>query len=155
VITRAFDGFQTGDVLNIMDRAVLPFRPRVVVYYCGSNDVDTGEPTERIAGRIQQFVERVHAALPSTRIVFVSVNRSPQQQDVWTSIDAINHQVEAYAASHPYVQYVDVNRALADADGTPRLELFQPDERHLRPAGYEAYTRVLKPILTTAFASVP
>jgi hypothetical protein len=155
VIKRAFDGFQTADVLGIMGRAVLPFRPRVVVYYCGSNDVDTGETPERIVGRIRQFVEGVHEALPATRVIFVSINRSPQQRDVWDVINTVNRQVDAYAAKTAYFQYVDVNPALMDAEGMPRLELFQPDERHLRPAGYDAYTRVLKPIVTTAFESVP
>lgn len=151
VLNRAIDGLQTADVLRMVDSAVLPSRPRVLVYYCGSNDVDTGEPAAAIVGRIRQFVDRVTAALPATRIVFVSINRAPEKQDRWDVVDAVNHQVEAYAASSKRFQYVDVNPVLFNRDGTPRLELYMPDQLHLRPAAYEGFAQILKPVLTTAF----
>ena len=151
VLNRAIDGLQTADVLRMVDRAVLPARPKVVVYYCGSNDVDAGEPAGAIVGRIRQFVERVTAALPATRIVFVSVNRAPEKQDRWDVVDAVNRQVAAYAAQTTRLQYVDVNPVLFNRDGTPRLELYMPDELHLRPAAYEGFARILKPILKNAF----
>ena len=151
VLNRAIDGLQTADVLRMVDRAVLPARPKVVVYYCGSNDVDAGEPAAAIFGRIQQFVDRVTAALPATRIVFVSVNRAPEKQDRWDVVDAVNRQVVAYAAHSTRLQYVDVNPVLFNRDGTPRFELYMPDELHLRPPAYEGFARILKPILTKAF----
>jgi lysophospholipase L1-like esterase len=151
VVNRAIDGLQTRDVLGMVDRVVLPSRPRVVVYYCGSNDVDAGEPAAAIFGRIRQFVDRVAAALPDTRIVFVSINRAPEKQDRWDVVDAVNRQVEAYAAQTTRLQYVNVNPALFNRDGTPRIELYMPDELHLRPAAYVEFARILKPILTKAF----
>jgi hypothetical protein len=39
VINRAFGGAQTWEVLHYMDRIVLPYKPKIIVYYCGSNDV--------------------------------------------------------------------------------------------------------------------
>ncbi|MBI4888359.1 MAG: hypothetical protein HY824_14790 [Acidobacteria bacterium] len=151
VLNRAIDGLQTGDVLRMVDSAVLPARPSVVVYYCGSNDVDAGEPAAAIVGRIRQFVDRVAAALPAARIVFVSINRAPEKQDRWDVVDAVNRQVEAYAAGTTRLQYVDVNPVLFNRDGTPRLDLYMPDELHLRPAAYEGFARILKPVLTKAF----
>ncbi len=151
VVNRGIDGIQTAYVLRMVDSVVIPSRPRVVVYYAGSNDVDAGESAAPIVGRIRQFVERVTAALPATRIVFVSVNRAPEKQDRWDVVDAVNDQVKAYAAQSQRLQYVDVNPALFTANGTPRFELFMPDELHLRPAAYEEFARILKPVLTKAF----
>ncbi len=151
VVNRGVDGFETGNVLRMVDSVVIPSKPRVVVYYCGSNDVDAGEPAAAIVGRIRQFVDRVIAALPATRIVFVSVNRAPEKQDRWDVVDAVNDQVKAYAAQSQRLQYVDVNPVLFNANGTPRFELFMPDELHLRPAAYEEFARILKPVLTKAF----
>ncbi len=151
VVNRAVDGFETGNVLRMADSVVIPSKPRVVVYYAGSNDVDAGEPAAAIVGRIRQFVERVTAALPATRIVFVSVNRAPEKQDRWDVVDAVNNQVKAYAAQSTRLQYVDVNPVLFNANGMPRFELFMPDELHLRPAAYEEFTRILKPVLAKAF----
>src|SRR5687767_6833387 len=59
---RAFGGSRTWEVLHYMDEIVLPYKPRVIVYYCGSNDVNAGESAAAIAGRFQEFVARVEQA---------------------------------------------------------------------------------------------
>jgi lysophospholipase L1-like esterase len=153
VLNRAVDGTQTTDMLRMLDSDILPSRPKVIVYYCGSNDVDAGEPAARIFDRIRQFVVRVSTALPETRIVFVSINRAPEKQDLWRIVDAVNHLVEVYAGETKHLQYVDVNPVLFNRDGTPRSELYLSDQLHFRPAAYEELTRVLKPVLTQVFAT--
>lgn len=148
----AIDGTVTADMLRMLDSRVLPLRPKVIAYYCGSNDVDLGEPAAAIVGRIVQFIDRVAAALPSTRVVFVSVNRAPEKRDRWDVVDEVNRRMQAYAANHSRVVYVDVNPVLFTADGRPRVDLFTPDELHLRPPAYEGFTRILKPVLTQALS---
>jgi len=151
VLNRAIDGLQTADMLRMLDSDVVPSRPKVIVYYCGSNDVDAGEPADAIVGRIRQFVDRVAAALPETRVVFVSINRAPEKRRRWDVVDAVNHRIEAYASEARRLQYVDVNPVLFNRDGTPRTELYLSDQLHFRPAAYDEFTRVLKPVLTAAF----
>ncbi len=146
----AFDGSQTADMLRMVDSRVIPLRPKVIAYYCGSNDVDLGEPADAIVGRIIRFIDRVGAALPGTRVIFVSVNRAPEKQDRWDVVDDVNRRMQKYAADHPRVEFVDVNPVLFNADGTPRLDLFMGDQLHLRPRAYEEFARILKPVLTTA-----
>jgi lysophospholipase L1-like esterase len=146
----AFDGSQTDDMLRMVDSRVIPLRPKVIAYYCGSNDVDAGEPAPAIVGRILRFVDRVATALPGTRVIFVSVNRAPEKRDRWEVVDDVNRQIQTYAASHSRVEFVDVNPVLFNADGTSRLELFMPDQLHLRPRAYEEFARILKPVLTRA-----
>ena len=46
--------------------------------------------------------------------------------------------------------FVDVNPVLANADGSPRMELFMNDRLHLRPPAYEEFAKILKPVLTNA-----
>ena len=150
----AIDGTVTTDMLRMVDSRVIPLRPKVIAYYCGSNDVDSGEPAAAIVGRILQFVDRVGAALPATRVIFVSVNRAPEKQDRWDVVDEVNRQVQRYAASHPRVEFVDVNPVLFNPDGTSRLDFFMDDELHLRPRAYEGFAKILKPVLTRAFESV-
>jgi lysophospholipase L1-like esterase len=151
VLNRAIDGLQTSDVLRMLDSDVLSSRPRVVVYYCGSNDIDAGEPVDAIVDRIRQFVDRVAAVLPATRIVFVSVNRAPEKRSRWNVVDAVNQRIAGYAAQTRRLQYVDVNPVLFNKDGSPRIDFYMPDQLHLRAAAYEEFARVLKPVLTAAF----
>jgi len=137
-------------MLRMIDSRVIPLRPKVIAYYCGSNDVDAGEPAAAIVDRIVQFVDRVAKALPDTRVIFVSVNRAPEKQDRWDVVDEVNRHVQKYAADHPRVEFVDVNPVLFNADGSSRLDLFMGDQLHLRPKAYDGFAAILKPVLTRA-----
>jgi len=147
----AFDGAQTDDWNRLIDSRVIPLKPKVVAYYCGSNDVSAGDSAARIVARIRQFIDRVTKALPDTTIVFVSVNKAPEKRDRWDVVDDINRQMQKYAEKNPRVQFVDVNPALANSDGSPRMEFFMNDQLHLRPPAYEEFTMILKPVLEGAF----
>ena len=89
----AFDGAVTEDILRLVDSRVLPRRPKVVAYYCGSNDISLGEPAGPIVARIRQFIDRVTTALPESQVVFVSINRAPDKQDRWDVVDDVNRQI--------------------------------------------------------------
>jgi lysophospholipase L1-like esterase len=151
IVNVAFDGAQTSDMLRLVDSRVVPYNPRVVAYYCGSNDVDAGEDGPAIFERIQQFIVRTRAALPDTRIVFVSVIRAPEKQSRWNVVEDVNRRVQAYAAAAKGVEFVDVNPLVFTADGMPRFDLYLSDQLHFRPKAYEAFAAALKPVLTNAF----
>ena len=124
-------------------------------YYCGANDVNNGESAEAIAGRFGQFVARVASALPETRVFYVSINRAPQKtRQLWNVVDAANALVRAYAVVAPNVYYIDVNPALFDSLGTPRMEMYTEDGLHLTPAAYVEYTRIIKPVIAAAWDQV-
>ncbi len=146
----AFDGAMTDDWNRVIDSRVIPAHPKVIVYYCGSNDVDAGDSANRIVGRIRQFIDRVTAALPASRVVFVSVNKAPEKRDRWDVVDDINRQIRNDAQRNARLEFVDMNVVLLGADGMPRAELFMNDRLHLRPAAYEEFAPMLKPVLTRA-----
>ncbi len=155
VVNLGRDGFQTFEMLGMLERFVIPSRPKVIAYYAGGNDIDAGESAEAIVERIRRFADRVAEALPETRVVFVSVNRSPSNQYAWDVVNAVNRQVAAYAADTMRLEYVEVNPVLFNDDGTSRVDMFVADGRHLRPAAYMEFARILKPVLTRAFQQAP
>ena len=61
----AFDGSQTTDMLRIVDSRVIPLRPKVIAYYCGSNDVDAGEAASAIVDRIVRFIDALAPRCPA------------------------------------------------------------------------------------------
>ena len=146
----AFDGAVTDDWNRLIESRVVPMRPKVIAYYCGSNDIDAGDSAVRIVARIRQFIDRVTKALPETEVVFVSVNKAPEKRDRWDVVDDINRQMQKLAERNSHVQFVDVNPVLVNIDGTPRTELFMNDQLHLRPPAYEEFAKILKPVLTKA-----
>ncbi len=58
--------------------------------------------------------------------------------------------MRTYAEKHSRMQFVDVNPALVNPDGSPRMEFFMNDHLHLRPPAYEEITKILKPVLEKA-----
>ena len=151
IVNIAFDGAETGDMLRLVEARVVPYKPRVVAYYCGSNDVDAGENAEAIVDRIRQFMVRVRTALPDVRIVFVSVIRAPEKQNRWDVVDDVNRRVRAYVAGTKGIEFVDVNPLVFTADGMPRFDLYLSDQLHFRPKAYELFAAAIKPVLTNAF----
>lgn len=151
VYNRAFGGSQTPDVLQHMDQIVLPYAPKMIVYYCGSNDVGAGRSAEQIADGFRQFVARVHARQPATRIFYVSINRAPEKQNKWDIVDAANASVQAFCAKDRRLTYIDVNPALFDANGQTRLDLYLPDKLHFQEPAYDRFTEIIKPILENAW----
>src|SRR5438067_10907502 len=43
-INRGFGGSQSVDAVRYVERIVVPYHPRIVVYYAGDNDVEAGVP---------------------------------------------------------------------------------------------------------------
>lgn len=154
VFNRAFGGSRTWEVLAYMDRLVLPHKPKVVVYYCGSNDVNAGEPADAIVQRTREFIDRVHAALPATKIVYFSINRSLDKRDKWAVVDAVNVSMKLLSTKTPWLTYVESNTALFTAAGEPRAELYLPDGLHFKPPAYELFTDILKPVVTSTWRAV-
>lgn len=148
VYNRAFGGSRTPDMLEQFDRLVVPHKPRIIVYYCGSNDVGAGDEAAPIEDRIHQFIVRVGKALPGTKVIFVSINKAPDKEKRWDVVDAVNAKVrDEFTKEFNYVSYIDVNPALFDANGKARLDLYLPDKLHFHPPAYAAFTEIIKPIL--------
>ena len=86
--------------------------------------------------RPHQAIRRARgAALPATRVVFMSVNRAPEKRALWDVVDAVNRGVQTYAEATKRLQYVEVNPVLFNADGSPRMELYHAGRTPLPSAG--------------------
>jgi hypothetical protein len=151
VFNRAFGGSRTWEVLYYADKIVLPYKRRIIVYYCGSNDIDSGAGAAQVVANFQAFVDKVASSLPKTRIFFVSINKAPEKQGAWSVVDDANSRIRDYAKGNPRVGYIEVNPVLFDAAGKPRLDLYRDDELHLRPAAYVEFARIIKPAIESAW----
>lgn len=151
IINRAFGGARTWEVLHYMDRIVLPYKPAVIAYYCGSNDIEYGSRAEDIVLRFGLFCERVHASLPETRIFFISINKAPQKLEKWSEIDAANGLVKAYCKSTTKAGYIDINPVFFTFGNKPRHELYISDGLHFMPDAYKEITKIIKPAIEQAW----
>lgn len=154
VLNRAIGGTVTKDQLQYVNQLTLKYKPRVVVYYCGSNDINNDLTADEIFNNFRAFVDAVAAELPGAKVIFVSINRAPQKKARWNVVDETNAKVKAYAGDDARVVYVDVNPALFDSNGDPRLDLYLADQLHFKPAGYVEFTRIIRPVLQAVWSQV-
>jgi lysophospholipase L1-like esterase len=148
VINRGFGGSEIADSAHFAERIVVPCRPRIVVLYAGDNDLSRDKSPCRVHDDFQAFAARVHAALPETRIVFISVKPSEKRWPLIHRMRALNALVRAACAEDARLTFVDVEPAMLGADGRPRPELFREDQLHLNEAGYRLWTELLQPHLS-------
>lgn len=156
VLNRAFGGSRTGDQVARFEQLVPRYAPKVIVYYCGSNDLKAtpADAPEVIFARFREFSESVRAKFPATRLIFVSSTRSPDRVERWEQVDHYNGLVRAYCAATAHHTFIDINPALVDRDGHPRLDLYVADKLHFHPPAYAAFTAIIKPVLERVWAEV-
>lgn len=149
VRNRAFGGSQTTDQLFFFDQIVPTSHAALIVWYCGSNDVNEKRPPEVIVKNTREWIERTHAALPQSYIVLVSVINAPQKREAGyqAQVKEVNKGLSQLAASIPNVAYADVNPALENAMGEPVMDCYVKDKLHLTPEGYRRMTSVLRPLI--------
>ncbi len=152
VFNRAFGGSRTWEVLHYMDKIVLPYKPRIIVYYCGSNDVDAGAGAAEIFANFKAFVDKVSAGLPETRIFYVSINKAPEKKALWNVVEEANSLIRDYTAHNTKLGFIDVNPVLFDAAGKPRLELYRDDLLHFYPPAYVEFTKIIRPVIEKAWS---
>jgi lysophospholipase L1-like esterase len=139
VINRGFGGSQIADSTRYFDRIVLPYAPRTIVFYAGDNDLEAGHSPEQVLADFRALVARTHAALPRTRLLFVSIKPSIARWRLIENIREANRLVRDYVAGDPRLGFVDIVPAMLGRDGRPRPELFRADGLHMTRAGYRIW----------------
>jgi hypothetical protein len=155
VLNRAIAGTVTQDMVNRIGQLVLPYHPRIVVYYCGSNDISTGEDAGHIVERTKRFIKILHENSPNTLFYYTSIQKAPEKRARWEVVEAVNREMERYSREALNVGYIDLNPVLFDGRDNIRESLFLPDGLHFRSdsTAYLEFSQIVKPILTKAWES--
>ena len=153
VLNRAIAGTVTQDMLNRIGQLVLPYEPRIVVYYCGSNDISAGEDAAAIIERTKLFIKVLHENLPNAYFFYTSIQRAPEKRARWNVVEAVNSEMNRYSREAVNVGYIDLNPVLFDSRNQVREDLFLPDGLHFRPesTAYLEFSQIVKPILIKAW----
>ena len=153
VLNRGFGGSQIREVTAFADRIVIPYRPRLIVFYCGSNDVMAGRTVPEVVDDFKAFVAKIRSSLPQTRIIYIASAPNParwERKGDWLDLNA---RMKAYAATDPRLTFVDIWPAMLSDSGQPRPELFVQDRLHMNARGYAIWTRILRPVVESEFSA--
>ena len=147
VLNRGFGGSEAGDVAQFAERIVVPYKPPVVVFYAGDNDLAAGKTPAQVLTAFQSFVATMHRDLPATRVVFVSIKPSLARWNIVDKMRAANQLVRDYVRTDDRLSYVDVFTPMLDASGQPRGELYIEDGLHMTPEGYAIWRDRIGPVI--------
>ncbi len=158
VINRGFGGSQIDDSIRYADRIVMPYKPKLIVFYAGGNDINAGKSPEGVLKDFQILADKVQTALPTTTIAFISINPSISRWRQETDIVKTNGLIEKYIhdtnSQTRKLAYIDSHAKLLGADGQPQAELLRADKLHLNVEGYKVWVSIVRPqILALADAA--
>ena len=154
VINRGFGGARIDDVVYYARRIVIPYRPRAVVLFAGTNDIAGAKPktAQGVFAGYLAFVDVVHAALPETPIYFVSITPTPSRWKHWPIVSEANRLIKTHTQTDPRLRFIDMTGVILGPDGRPDRGLFRIDRLHPNKRGYVKWTATIKPILAADLA---
>jgi len=127
---------------------IFPYQPKLIFLRAGGNDLWAGRSSEQVFADFKEFAETVHAKLPETKIVFISLSPSLARWSQHEKEKRVNLLVANYIADKPHLQYIETYDLPLSADGLPRAELFVADKLHFNADGYKLLTARVRPFVT-------
>lgn len=147
VINRGFGGSQIIDSVNYAERIVLPYKPRLIVLYAGGNDINAGKPPEQVYADYKSFVGKVHAALPQTKIAYISIAPNPARWAQVERVKAANTLIEEQTKADSRLTFINVFPKMLGADGQPKADIYVEDRLHMNAKGYSLWREIVGPYL--------
>ena len=148
VLNRGFGGAHIKHINRHFDSIVLPYEPKAIIFFCGTNDIAAYNPVEKVKLDFEIFYNRVKRDLPNTKLFVIEIQPSPSRffqrnlQLKW------NDHIEDLAKVDPNLFVINVSETMFTEDGKPRRELYIPDMLHMNSRGYAIWTGKVRDILS-------
>lgn len=146
-LNRGFGGCTIPEIDHYLERICFPYRPRLIVFYAGTNDIAEGHPAEQVRADFEKLVVHLREGLPKTRLAYVSMAMPPSRVQFEKQYLHANAMIRVYCRNSPGLDFIDVSGLLLDKQGRPRPEFYKADMLHMKPSGYAKWTPVLREYL--------
>lgn len=144
VLNTGFGGSKAADLERYLFPLVLKYDPKRVFIYEGDNDLWADVTAVEILNSLKQIVTRIHLVDPGTEIILIGAKPSPSRWEKKESYLSFNRLLKDYCGKTEQVSYLDTWKALTDAQGNPRPELYLQDQLHLNSEGYLIWDGIFK-----------
>ena len=145
-VNRGFGGCELADVCAYADRIIIPYAPREVVIYAGGNDINADKAPEIVFGDFVALMTKLRAALPQTKLVFISCPPSPKRWAQTEKIKKTNGLIAEYCRKHN-MTFVNTFPLMLGADALPRPDIYVEDQLHMNAKGYAIWREAVAPNL--------
>jgi len=151
IINRGFGGSVILENIFYYSQVVKPYEPRIVVLYC-ENDI-ISSPVSTIFEKFRYFEELLHSDFPNCKLFIVSFKPSISRKSFIPNMEKLNTLLAKYASKRPNTSFIDVFHAML-TNGSVNESLFRNDYLHLNDTGYDLWTSIIKPQLTTTYYKI-
>ena len=127
-------------------RLVYPYKPKMVVYYVGINNViNSKQDANTIWTNLEKFMNDTHEALPDTKVQYIMMNLIPGYPSYFDVINNVNAKIVEYQKSHSsWLTLINPGTALIKENGEPNAAYFRTDGLHLSYYGYVVWGGIIK-----------
>eukprot|EP00656_Telonema_subtile_P008882 TRINITY_DN14152_c0_g1_i3.p2 TRINITY_DN14152_c0_g1~~TRINITY_DN14152_c0_g1_i3.p2 ORF type:complete len:167 (+),score=56.99 TRINITY_DN14152_c0_g1_i3:97-597(+) len=146
VFNAAFGGSCTHHVLPLAEQLCLKWKPAAVVWFCGTNDLQTGCTPKHAADNFGEFVALLPKGTPvvylaATITPFVTEERGEQMVAKFKELKQL-----IVSAEHANVEVVDTDKVKFATD----VGCYLGDHHHLNDEGHTELGKLLAPALKKA-----
>jgi len=153
VINRGFGGSTIPEVLYYADRIILPHSPKVIVFYCGENDLSNDEAKASLALKsFKKFHKYLKENLPETKLYFIAIKPSISREKYWPKMQEANKKIKKFIDKKENYFFVDTASKMLDKNGKVLQDIFLEDNLHMNAKGYKIWTETIKPLLEQYYA---
>lgn len=142
----AFGGSCTYQLLSEVDKLCTDFQPKVIVYFCGTNDINLkiGKPGQNFV----IFVDLIRRKLPLARFVYLAATVTPfvvaRGDSFVRSFSDLNRDVREVASHAKGIEFVE------SGDFQQQTSFYLGDNHHLTPHGHLELAKLLQPAVQRA-----
>ena len=130
---------------KLNQRLVFPYKPKMVVYYVGINNViNSKQDATTIWNNLKNFFDHTHAALPDTKVQYIMMNLIPGYKTYFDTINSVNANVVEYQKTNTWLTLINPGTALLKENGEPNAAYFRTDGLHLSYYGYVVWGDIIK-----------
>ena len=151
VINRGFGGAHTKHINRHLDKIVFPYKPKAIIFFCGSNDINGLNSSQDVFAEFEIFFNSVKKVLPKTKVFAIGIQPSPSRFDQRPRQLEWNDAVSNLAKTDPNLVFIDVSSAMLSSENKPRLELYTYDKLHMNENGYKIWTKLVRKDLKKYF----
>lgn len=146
-VNHGFGGSEIVDSTYYFDQLVGQYKPRLVVFYAGDNDIANGKSPKQVLEDFQAFADKFKKELPKANLLYISIKPSIARWKLADKMREANKLIEDYGNRWPNFHFLDVWPVMLDDKGEPRKDIFLEDGLHMNEAGYAEWVKLVEPLL--------
>lgn len=147
IVNRGFGGSGLPHVIQYAQDLIFKYDPKQIVIYCGENDITVNVKAEYVSRKFKELFRLIRSRLPDVPVAYVSMKPSPHKEKYLDVMKKANKQISKFLRKQRHAVYIDVYRAMLDADGNIRKDIFLKDNLHMNAEGYRIWQPLIAPHL--------